>query len=202
MTRLVCVDIETAGADPKRHPIIQVAAVAIDGQGEPLEAFETKLRFDTARANVSSLRKSHYHPGVWARESRSPRDAAIVFAQFLRRHGGHAQVSARGQQFTVSQLVAHNAAFDAPFLWQWFDKADVYLPARRLVLCTMQLAMWKAAQSVQTPPPQNFQLATLCRHYHVPFHASSAHDALGDATATVLLYQALVAGFVKGRSTA
>jgi DNA polymerase III epsilon subunit-like protein len=91
--------------------------------------------------------------------------------------------------FRIARL-AHNAEFDGAFLWNWFDKLDVYLPARRLVLCTMQLAMWHFVTSGATSPA-NFQLATLCEHFGVPFHAAAAHEALADVTATVRLFQAL-----------
>ena len=44
------------------------------------------------------------------------------------------------------------------------------------MLCTMQLAMWQFTLSGDRAP-SNFQLATLCEHFGVPFHAASAHEA-------------------------
>lgn len=189
--RLIFFDLETAGTDPKRHPIIQLAAVAVDAQLEMMEAFEAKIKFDPRRANANSLRKNHYHPGVWANEARDPKAVAQDFATFLRRHASVDALSGQGKSFRVAQLVAHNAAFDGPFLTNWFDKLKIYLPARRLILCTMQLAMWQFIDSVSSAP-KNFQLASLCKHFGVPFHAAAAHEALGDATATVRLFQAIV----------
>jgi DNA polymerase III epsilon subunit-like protein len=187
---MIFIDLETAGLDAKRHPIIQIAAVAVDQHLDALEAFEAKIRFDPRKANSQSLRKNHYHPGVWATAARDPREVARDFAAFLRRHATAPALSAQGKVYKVAQLVAHNAAFDGPFLWSWFEKLGVYLPARRLVLCTMQLAMWQLATSGATPPA-NFQLATLCEHFGVSFHAAAAHEALADVTATVRLFQAL-----------
>jgi len=188
-SRLVFIDLETGGIDPKRHPILQLAAIAVDDQLEMLEAFEAKIKFDSRKAKAHSLRKNHYHPGVWAKEARDGKEVAREFAEFLRRHATVPALSGRGEPYNVAQLVAHNAAFDAPFLATWYEKLGIYLPARRLVLCTMQLAMWQFAMSDQ--PPANFQLATLCKHLGVPFHAAAAHDALGDVTATVRLFQAI-----------
>ena len=184
-------DLEVAGVDPKRHPIIQLAAIAVDDGLEILEAFEAKIKFDAKKAKAHSLRKNHYHPGVWANEARDDREVAKEFAEFLRRHATVPALSGRGQSYHLAQLVAHNAAFDTPFLTTWFDKLGVYLPARRLVLCTMQLAMWQYAMSGERAPA-NYQLATLCKHLGVPFHAAAAHDALGDVTATVRMFQALM----------
>ncbi|MDX1964972.1 MAG: 3'-5' exonuclease [Pirellulales bacterium] len=187
---LVFFDLETGGIDPKRHPIIQIAAIAVGEDLEPIEAFEAKIRFSSKTATASSLRKSSYHPGVWAKEGREPAEVAKELAGFLRRHATRPALTADGKKYQVAQLVAHNAAFDGPFISEWFDRLRVYLPARKLVLCTLQLALWNA-QSQGGTEPANFQLATLCRHYGVPFHAASAHDALGDVSATVGLFQAI-----------
>lgn len=188
--RLIFFDLETGGTDLKRHPIIQLAAVAVDHQLEVLEGFEAKIRFDSRRANAHSLRKNHYHPGVWANSAREPKQVARDFAAFLRRHASVPALSSQGESYKVAQLVAHNAAFDSPFLVSWYEKLGIYLPARRLVLCTLQFALWRALLGNSQSPP-NFQLSTLCDHYGVPFHASKAHDALGDAIATVQLFRAL-----------
>jgi DNA polymerase-3 subunit epsilon/ribonuclease T len=187
----IFVDIETGGLDPKRHPIIQIAAIAVDDTGEPVEAFEAKVRFDERKANKHSLRKNHYHPGIWAKEAREPADVAQAFAQFLRRHARVPMISAKGEAYFVAQLVAHNAAFDGPFLQSWYERLNSYLPARRQVLCTLQRAIWYFVENPRLSPPKDFKLATLCEYFGVPFHAAAAHEALADVTATMLLYQKL-----------
>jgi oligoribonuclease (3'-5' exoribonuclease) len=71
--RLIYFDLETAGLDPKRHAIIQIAAIAVDVSLQPIEAFEAKVRFNERRANKNSLRKNHYHKGTWAKEAKEER---------------------------------------------------------------------------------------------------------------------------------
>lgn len=189
--KLIFFDLETAGCDAARHPIIQLAAIAVDAALEPLEAFEVKLCFDAKRANKQSLRKNHYRPGVWAKEAVGSREAAYRFSEFLRRHATVPSVSRDGEDYFVAQLVAHNAAFDGPFLLSWFERERIFLPARKLILCTLQRSLWLASESPDVSPPRDHKLATLCEHFRVPFHAASAHEALGDVTATVGLYRAL-----------
>ena len=191
--KLIFIDLEVGGPNPKRHPIIQLAAIAVDDRLDVLEAFEAKVRFNPKCANAYSLRKNSYHPGLWAQAAREPKEVAKHFAQFLRRHASISTLSAAGERYHVAQLVAHNAAFDGPFLMEWYEQLGAYLPARRQLLCTLQLAMWRVAISGEQPPA-NFQLATLCAHFGVPFHAAKAHDALGDVTATVQLFKAMRAG--------
>ncbi len=189
--RSVFIDLETGGTNPKRHPIIQLAAIAVDAQISPIEAFEVKIRFDEQDAKQASLRKNHYSRGVWATEAVDAHEAAISFAQFLRRHATVATLSSTGKTYKLAQLVAHNAPFDGEFLWCWYEKLGVFLPARRQVLCTLQRAMWLFREHPQEVTPRDFKLATLCHHLGVPFHAASAHDALGDVSATVALYRAI-----------
>jgi DNA polymerase III epsilon subunit-like protein len=188
--KLLFVDLETGGLDPKKHPITQIAAIAVNEELEAIEAFEVKVRFDERKANADSLRKNHYHPGVWAREGMAASVAAKGFADFLRRHASVPMLSAKGESYHVAQLVAHNAAFDGPFLFEWYEKQDLYLPAKRLLLCTMQLAMWQF-WTTGSISPASFKLQDLCQHFGVPFHAAKAHDALGDVTATLQLFRAM-----------
>lgn len=188
---LVILDLETAGLRPERHPIIQVAAIAVDERLNDVDYYEAKLDFDPNKANRQSLRKTHYHPGIWANEAIAPEAAARELAEFLRRHTSHDRISSRGETYRVAQLVAHNAAFDGPFLSAWFERVNVFLPAHRQVLCTMQRAQWFFLENPQLPPPASFALASLCRYFDIPFHAADAHEALGDAAATLGLYRAL-----------
>src|SRR5436190_11924700 len=83
---LVFFDLETAGTNPQRHPILQIGAIAVDEQLTPVDTFEAKIRFDEDRANRNSLRKNHYRRGIWAREALEPEEVAKRFAEFLRRH--------------------------------------------------------------------------------------------------------------------
>jgi DNA polymerase III epsilon subunit-like protein len=187
----VFIDLETAGLNPKRHPIIQIAAIAVDDHLEPVEAFEAKVRFKECDANRNSLRKNHYHRGVWAREAHEPEEVARDFAAFLRRHATVPMLASDGRPYQVAQLVAHNATFDGAFLQAWYERLHIFVPARYQVLCTLQRAMWYFQEHKEEPLPADFKLATLCHYFGVAFHAASAHEALADVSATVALYQAI-----------
>jgi DNA polymerase III epsilon subunit-like protein len=201
MLKLVFIDVETAGSNPTRHPIVQIAAIAVDEILQPVETFEAKIRFDERRANRNSLRKNHYHRGLWAKQALEPEIAAKGFANFLRRHTSVTRLGSDGEPYHLALLVAHNAAFDMDFLRTWFERLCMFLPASYLPFCTLQRAMWYFREHPDEPSPGDFKLATLCKHFGVPFHASNAHDALGDVTATVGLYQAMTRPSTSGHPT-
>jgi DNA polymerase III epsilon subunit-like protein len=189
--KLVFVDIETGGRDPKRHPIIQLAAIAVDGQSlRSLEAIEIKVRFEERRANKHSLRKNSFSRQVWRDEALPERDAAELFVEFLRKHATSPALARDGSAYRLAQLVAHNAAFDGPFLNAWFERLEIYLPAKLPAYCTLQRALWHFFERPGASRPPDFKLGTLCKYFGV--RQFDAHDALGDVRATVELYRALL----------
>lgn len=188
--RLVFVDIETAGLQVWR-PIIQIAAIAVNSSFRELECFEEKIEFDERRAVRRSLHKRHYSRRRWQREARRDRDVAVEFGAFLARHATVNAVNARGEPFVVAQLVAHNAAFDAPFLRAWFERLGIFFPGTYRVFCTLHRAMWLFHEDRTLKPPDDFKLGTLCQYFGIRLPADQAHDALNDVRATVALYRAM-----------
>lgn len=191
---LVVYDLESGGPNPKCHPIIQLAAIAVDQATlVEIESIEIKIHFDERKANKYSLRKNSYSRSLWQRAAMPEQVAAQRFAAFLRRHATHRAISSAGREYGLAQLIAHNAAFDGPFLQNWYERLNLFCPARGSVFCTLQRCHWYFVENSHLVPPKNFRLATLCQYFGVPFAAADAHDALGDVRATVALYQALIA---------
>ena len=118
-------DLETGGLNPKRHPIIQLAAVALDGESlAAVETIEIKVAFDEARANKHAIRKNSYDRITWKNEALNEREAAFRFAEFLKRHASIPMLARNGSQYYLAQLVAHNAAFDCEFLHIWYERLE------------------------------------------------------------------------------
>ncbi len=189
----IYVDLETTGLDPQRHPIIQIAAIAVDGHMRELEIIELKVKFDEREATPEALQKNGYNQGLWEREGLEPTDAAKQFAAFLRRHATVDMSSKEGRPYLVAQLVGHNGAtFDGPFLHAWYRRLGIFCPARYQTLCTLQRALWYFDEHKHETPPTNFKLGTLCEYFDVSLREEDAHDALADIRATVSLYRAMV----------
>ena len=191
--RLVFIDLETAGGEPWR-PIMQLAAVAVNSDLRVLDTLEAKLHFDDSFADPNTLRGSRYCAAQWRREARPVHEVLHEFSALLRRHATVDQLSNTGTVYQVAQLVAHNAAFDALFLKNWFQRFSEFLPASPRVLCTMQRAIWLFHENKQLTPPNDFKLATLCEYFGVSYPKEHAHDALADVEATLALYRAMGEG--------
>ncbi|MDZ4821590.1 MAG: 3'-5' exonuclease [Planctomycetota bacterium] len=186
--RLVFVDLETGGLETWR-PIVQIAAIAVTSSLCEIETIEAKLRFEPRFVDPKSLRKNNYSPERWSREAKSAREVATTFAEFLRRHATVDVTAAGRGGYRVAQLVAHNAAFDGPFLQAWFERMGLFFPGHFRVLCTVQRAVWLFHEHKTLTPPRDFKLGTLCEYFGVQLRPEEAHDALADVRATVGLYR-------------
>lgn len=78
-------------------------------------------------------------------------------------------------------LVAHNAAFDCSILQWEADAAGITIPQDWPVVCTLELARARGETKSNT-------LAAVCE-YHGITSEIAMHDALGDATRTLLYWE-------------
>ena len=196
--RFVALDTETGGLDPQRHPLIQIAAVAVSNL-EVVETFERKLSFDLETADPEALRHNSFDHEVWKREMVEPREAATELSGFMRRHQSVEMFSKRtGQAYLLAQVVGHNIRFDLDFLRVLFEKYGLFRPWSPVALDTMQLAAWAQfaggsmgdLYALERPAslPKSLKLTDLCAHYGIEI---KAHDALSDVMACVELVRVM-----------
>lgn len=188
---LIFFDIETGGLE-MTHPIIQIAAIAVDEEFAELDSIELKLRFDPMKADPEALKINHYDTLVWVSEAIEQADAVRRLAKFIEPHKAIEMVSKKPpfRPYKVACLAGHNAAtFDGPRLQRLFRDHKAFLPADPRVLCTVQLAMWWALR--HGVRPKSFKLGDLCEHFGIPIAAGEAHDALADVRLTIELTKKL-----------
>lgn len=190
--RLVFFDIETGGFDSSKHPIIQIAAIAVDEMLNQLETFERKIQFDIATADPEALLKNSFDREVWDQSAILEKFVAKEFADFLRDYSDVQMISkTKGTPYNVAQLIGHNAdKFDGPFLQAWYKRLEQFLPASPSVLCTYQKARHHFLDNPHLKQPQGFKLGELCAHYGIPL--ANAHDALADCRANIEIYRAML----------
>lgn len=190
--RIVVVDLETAGTNPRKHPITQIALVACAlPSWEILETFEQKVHFNEADADPEALAVSSYDPEAWHRDGVLSSTAMKRVSEFFKRHATLEKVSKRtGNPYWIARLCAHKAAFDCEgFLAEWYKSVDEFCPAGCYeALCTMSLARW--AGLALPVPLADSKLSTICEALGIEVDGQ-AHEALHDALAVVELAKTL-----------
>ena len=170
-------DLETGGADSKKHAVLQIAAV-IEIDGKIVDQFESKVRpFPGKIATDEALEVT----GFTREEIETfpkPTEVMQRFDSFLARHG---QRKNKAERYIMA---GYNNGFDNDFLSQWY--ADItggpyaywdflqFSPIDPLPICRAM----RMAGIIDTP---DTKLGTLCNYFGIPI---KAHDALSDVLAT------------------
>jgi len=184
------IDCETGGVNPE-HPTIQIAALVFDdATRETVDEIEVKLKFDVNACDPKALKINHYNAEIWYDEAVGPVSAREMLDKFFRKNQGYELISKKtGDPYQTVRLIAHNAPFDITRLRALWD--DDYTPfCWWYPLDVLQLALWHLSTMKKSPPPANFQLATLCEFFKID--TSSAHDALADCRLTLALLKRLI----------
>src|SRR5215207_1051219 len=163
--RFAVVDVETNGLSDRRHRLLQIAVVTVDGDGTVLDRWASFVRPRFGRVGPT-----HIH-GLTAAELRVAPTFAHVAPALLERLDG-------------AVFTAHNADFDWGFVSQSLRRAGYQAPDTAR-LCTMRLSRSLAAE------PTSHRLVDVCARHGVTI--TRAHDALADAEATATVLPLLLA---------
>jgi DNA polymerase-3 subunit epsilon len=163
--RFAVVDVETNGLSDRRHRLLQIAVVTVDGGGTVLDRWSSFVRPSFGRVGPT-----HIH-GLTAAELRRAPTFAQVAPELLGRLDG-------------AVFTAHNAEFDWGFISQSLRRAG-YRPPDAARLCTMRLSRALATE------PTSHRLVDVCDRHGIAI--TKAHDALADAEATAAVLPLLLA---------
>lgn len=186
-TKIVVFDLETAGLAEDAE-IIQLSAVAVDGEWNELDVYNCKIQFDASMAEPTALEINHYDKEVWAKEAKARSEVINEFSKFLGKYKCVEMVSKRtGAPYSVALLAGYNAAtFDGPRLKRFFG--GTFLPAHPRVLCVMQRVLWLAQESPGFRP-ESFSLGNVAKA--LGLSSDGAHDALNDVRTTIQVMKAI-----------
>ena len=167
--RFAVVDVETSGLSVRRHRVLQVGVVVIDGTGSVVDRWASLVR--PRRRWFHRVGPTRVH-GIHRRDVRNAPPLDLVMGRL-------------GESLHGSVFVAHNVSFDLAFLRKAADEVAVALPIDAS-LCTLWL-------SRQLDPDRSLshRLGALCERYEVAL--VRPHDALADADATAAVLPHLLA---------
>jgi DNA polymerase-3 subunit epsilon len=167
--RFAVVDVETTGLSVRRHRVLQIGVVVIDGAGVEHDRWSTYVA-SRRWWRLARVGPTHIH-GITRRDMRNAPSARDALAELRRRIDG-------------AHLVAHNASFDVGFLARASRRAGVALPLER-ALCTLTLS-----RSLDPDRQRRHRLLDLCERYDIVL--AQPHHALSDAAATAAILPMLL----------
>ena len=161
----ICIDLETTGLNPKKDRIIEIGAVKVRN-GKVTETFQQLIDpKQQLEERVETL------TGISFKELEGQPTIQEVLPK-LREFLGE------------DVLLGHRVLFDYSFLKRAFTNEKI--PFERKGIDTLKLARQFVTEC------ESKKLESLCKHYVI---SHQAHRALGDALATVELYQILVENY-------
>lgn len=185
MTYTVYFDLETGGIE-MRHPVIQLAAIAVDEVLNECGTFEQKISFDPALCDAEALAVNHYTAEAW-KDAAARSNIATIFSKWLKPFSSLARISPRtGAGYNLALLAGFNSVtFDGPRLKALY--AGQFFPCSYQIRDVLQRAFWYFDERQHAP--DDFKLTTLCKYFHIP--TDGAHEALTDVRLTIALARAL-----------
>ncbi|HEY7628074.1 MAG TPA: 3'-5' exonuclease [Ilumatobacteraceae bacterium] len=158
--RFAVVDVETSGLSLRRHHVLQVGLVVVDGHGRVLDRWSSL---------VAPRRRWWFRVGPVGIHG-------IRRRMVLEAPPGDQVLRELAARLGDAHFVAHNAAFDAEFLRKAGKVHGVDVPIEN-PLCTLTLS-----RQLDPERQQSHRLADLCARYGIEL--VRPHDALADADAT------------------
>lgn len=172
LPRFAVVDLETSGFSTRRHRILQIGLVVVDGGGTVHDRWSSLV---SLRWPLSRVGPTHVHGLTRAALRHAPSiDDAL---------------DELGRRVDGGLLTAHNARFDGAFLARATRGRPADDPLRTAAgrpLCTLRLS-----RRLDPDRTRSHRLGDLAERYSVPLH--DAHDALADAEATAQVLPHLLA---------
>lgn len=194
--KLIYIDTETTGFDPKKNALIQLAFILeIDGKVIGRKTYNIKP-WEGCEWSQDAIEKTGITPEI----AETFEDSKEVFKKFTRTLDKYIE---RYNKEDKAFFVGYNVNFDTEFVRDWFIRnAETERDAQfgngygcffwTPALDVMQFALFKTISHRKEFP--NFQLGTVCQALGVEFNSEEAHNALYDIEKTRELFLFLKGG--------
>lgn len=178
--KLLFLDTETTGLNPKKHGVIQVGMIY--GKQELMfnvNPIPLGVKIDKEALKVNGIKK---------KKIKKYTDHHVQFAHMLDFLGKGVNQYNKKDKYVV---VGYNVKFDVEFLHGWAEREDfVYLGSYLDWRVIDVLVLARTAHYLGQMPsePEDFKLSTICEIYGIE---GANHDALDDIRATKELFEAI-----------
>lgn len=163
LPRFAVVDLETSGFSTRKHRILQLGMVTVEGDGSVVDQWSTLVKL---RWPLSRVGPTHVH-GLRRRDLRGAPPIDHVLDEFSERLG-------------TSIFTAHNARFDAEFIERALERRSRRHECGDAL--TQRLCTLRMSRRLDPDRELSHRLGDVCTRYGVSL--DRPHDALADAMAT------------------
>jgi len=175
MKKVLYVDVETGGLDPKINPILQIACI-YEEDGIVADTFTSYIAPLTSSVLDEEALEIN---GLTKKEIKKFPNSKIVFDNFIAFLDNKVDKYNKNDKLIV---IAYNGHFDISFLKAWANQHNyqylhAYIDYRIIDPLILARTEWYKGKI----DPENFKLTTICKEYRV---TPGNHDALADITAT------------------
>jgi len=182
MSKVLWIDTETTGTDPKKNAMIQLAYIVEIGGGIIEEGDFLIKPFSGAKIEKKALDINNRAE----EEILQFPDLAIVIKEFKKVLAKYVNKFNKLDKFV---LAGYNVSFDEQFLRAAFERTKDKYFGSWFFWPKREVASYVSEHiAEQTLRLLNYKLETLCEHFEIPIEA---HDALNDIRATRDLYYIL-----------
>lgn len=179
--RLLFLDTETGGRNPHKHSLLSIGVVVWDYEEGVLYTNEFYIRSDSYVVTVEAERINHF-------DEKEHRSKAIPAEQVI------AELTEIKDtffaDFTAIPLAGHNVAFDVQFIKQLYSKCNRSYEKSFSHRTVDTYSIIKFLSDCQLLPNTVNSSASAFKHFGIS--VLGRHTALGDAIATMQLYEKLL----------
>jgi len=187
--KILYLDLETTGVDPKRHGVHQIAGL-IEVHNELVEQFSLKLKpFDTDEIDQQALKIA----GVTEEDLKTYDEPKTVYKKLTKILSSYVD---KFNKFDKFQLVGYNSSFDYSFMFEFFKKCGDPYWGSWVFWPSIDVAVLAAYDLLQDRPSlMNFKLATVARKFGLELSKNeNYHDAIVDIMITRKIFKHIQAG--------
>ena len=181
MDTIIFIDTETGGTDPDKHSLFSVGLVAWNREKGIIDSCEIFIKSETYTYTVEAQKINKFQKEQHEKNAVSHKDAVAAIRSFCIKNT---------KKTKEIQVAGHNIQFDIAFLRKLFDEENRNISrlfSHRMIDTVSILRFLVDAGIIEMG---TINSANAFRSFHIV--VDGRHSALGDAIATVKLYEKLL----------